>query len=110
MTSPQPRSRRGSLQELRRRPGFMIRRAHQIGVAVFLEETAELRVTTTQYGILYVLDARPDIDQITLARLLGLDRSTTGMVLETLEDGGFVRRKVAVHDKRRRSLSLTPAG
>ncbi len=99
-----------SLQDLYRRPGFMIRRAHQIAVSVFLEETAELGVTSTQYGILHVLEQRPSIDQITLARLLGLDRSTTGMVLKTLEAGGLVCRVVLPSDKRRRRLELTAAG
>jgi hypothetical protein len=47
-----------SLRDLYRRPGFMIRRAHQIAVSVFLEETAELGVTSTQYGILHVLEQR----------------------------------------------------
>jgi DNA-binding MarR family transcriptional regulator len=88
----------------------MIRRAHQIAVSVFVEETAELGTTTTQYGILYALARRPDIDQISVARLLGLDRSTTGMVLKTLEDSGLVRRVVDKADRRKRSLELTPAG
>src|ERR1700722_19471542 len=101
---------RGSLRDLYRRPGFMIRRAHQIAVSVFLEETAELGVTSTQYGILHVLEQRPSIDQITLARLLGLDRSTTGMVLKTLEEGGLVRRVGKPTDRRRRWLELSRAG
>jgi DNA-binding MarR family transcriptional regulator len=101
---------RGSLRDLYRRPGFMIRRAHQIAVSVFLEETAELGVTSTQYGILHVLERRPSIDQITLARLLGLDRSTTGMVLKTLEEGGLVLRVVKPTDRRRRRLELSRAG
>ncbi|GJD52569.1 HTH-type transcriptional repressor NicR [Methylobacterium crusticola] len=92
------------------RPGFMIRRAHQIAVSVFVAETAELGVTTTQYGILYLLRHRPSVDQITVARLLGLDRSTTGMVVKTLEGAALVARVVEPADKRRRSLELTEAG
>jgi DNA-binding MarR family transcriptional regulator len=99
-----------ALRALYERPGFMLRRAHQIAVSVFLEETAELRVTTTQYGILHLLQHRPKADQITIARLLGLDRSTTGMVVKTLVGAGFVDRVVDETDKRRRNLELTPAG
>ena len=73
------------LDELYRRPGFMIRRAHQIAVSLFLEETGELGITTTQYGILVLLKHHDGIDQITVSKLLGLDRSTTGTVLEKLE-------------------------
>ncbi len=95
---------------LHARPGFMIRRAHQIAVSVFMQETAELGVTPTQFGILDLLHHRPNVDQITLARLLGLDRSTTGMVVKSLEGTGLVARVTDAKDKRRRTLELTPAG
>jgi DNA-binding MarR family transcriptional regulator len=98
------------LDELYRRPGFLIRRAHQIAVSLFLEETGELGITNRQYGILLVLRHQPGIDQITVAKLLGLDRSTTGMVLTKLEEAGLVGRVVGAKDRRKRSLQLTPAG
>jgi DNA-binding MarR family transcriptional regulator len=98
------------LTELYRRPGFMIRRAHQIAVSLFVEETGALGITSTQYGILFVLKHRPGIDQISVAKLLGLDRSTTGMVVNKLTHAGLVRRHVAAPDRRRRSLHLTQAG
>lgn len=98
------------LDELYSRPGFMIRRAHQIAVSLFLEETGALRITTTQYGILRLLKYRPDIDQISVSKLLGLDRSTTGMVLQKLEDARLIGRRVGSDDRRRRTLRLTRAG
>src|SRR4029079_3192314 len=79
-----------TLEQLYRRPGFMIRRAHQTAVSLFLEETGALGITNRQYGIMLVLKAEPGIDQITVAKLLGLDRSTTSMVLTTLQDAGRV--------------------
>lgn len=88
----------------------MIRRAQQIAVSLFLEETGELGITNTQYGILTVLKDRPGVDQISLAKLLGLDRSTTGMVLGKLEKAGLVGRFIGTHDRRRRNLALTSAG
>src|SRR5215468_11570038 len=104
------RSQNNPLEQLYRRPGFMIRRVHQIAVALFIEETGKLGVTNRQYGILLVLRHRPGIDQITVANLLGLDRSTTGMVLKKLEEDGLVVRSVGVDDRRRHSLQLTKAG
>jgi MarR family transcriptional regulator, lower aerobic nicotinate degradation pathway regulator len=98
------------LEELYRRPGFMIRRMHQIAVSLFIEETGKLGVTNRQYGILFVLEHRPGIDQISVANLLGLDRSTTGMVLKKLEQDGLVVRSVGVRDRRRHSLQLTRSG
>ena len=53
MTLPKP-----PLDQLYRRPGFMIRRAHQIAVSMFLEETGALGITNRQYGIMLVLRHR----------------------------------------------------
>lgn len=100
----------GPLDELYRRPGFLIRRANQIAVSLFLEETGALGITNSQYGILLVLKHHPGIDQISVAKLLGLDRSTTGLVLDKLEQAGLIGRSIGTHDRRRRALSLTKAG
>jgi hypothetical protein len=75
---------RNPLDALYRRPGFMLRRAHQIAVSLFLEETGELNITTTQFGILHLLKHSPGLDQITVAKLLGLDRSTTRVIARQL--------------------------
>src|SRR4029077_5795552 len=77
---------------------------------MFLEETGALGVTNRQYGIMLVLRHQPGIDQITVAKLLGLDRSTTGMVLTKLEDAGLVGRAVGTHDGRKRSPKPPPTG
>src|SRR5262245_17188662 len=98
------------LAQLYRRPGFMIRRAHQIAVSLFLEETGALSITTTQYGILFILKHRPGTDQASVAKLLGLDRSTTGMVVSKLEQAGLIGRAMGIGDRRRHSLGLTRAG
>lgn len=101
---------RERLAELYRRPGFMIRRAHQITISVFQAHAGELGLTNTQFGVLYILKRYPSIDQVTLAKLLRLDRSTTGTVVATLESRGFVARDVGESDRRRRVLALTRDG
>jgi len=101
---------RDPLDELYRRPGFLIRRAQQIAVSLFLEETGELGVTNSQYGILFVLKHRPGIDQISVAKLLGLDRSTTALVMSKLEKAKLIERGVGAYDRRRHNLQLTRAG
>lgn len=75
-----------------------------------MEETAALGVTTTQYGMLVVLAACEPIDQIGIAKQLGLDRSTTGLVVKNLEDRMLVERVIDSEDRRRRVLRLTRAG
>jgi len=98
------------LAELYGRPGFMIRRAHQITISVFQAHAGELGLTNTQFGVLYILKRYPSIDQVTLAKLLRLDRSTTGTVVQTLESRGLVARDVGEADRRRRVLALTEDG
>jgi DNA-binding MarR family transcriptional regulator len=95
---------------LYRRPGFMLRRAHQIAVSVFLDATAELGVTTTQFGVLVLLGQHHGLDQASVARLLGLDRSTTALVVRKLEERGLLTRAPDVADRRRHCLSITGAG
>ncbi|MEY2943038.1 MAG: hypothetical protein RLY97_1052, partial [Pseudomonadota bacterium] len=98
------------LDALYRRPGFLIRRAHQIAVSIFLEEATDLGITTTQYGALVVLNTRQDLDQVGLSTLVGIDRSTTALVVGKLESSGFLLRKGDPQDKRRKVLALTDAG
>lgn len=98
------------LRVLYSRPGFLLRRAHQISVSLFMEETLAQGVTTTQYSLMYILRARPGLDQISLAKLIGLDRSTTGLVVGKLEAAGLVVRSEVATDRRRKVLSLTVQG
>src|SRR5690606_20755279 len=99
-----------SLQSLYMRPGFIIRRAHQIVAALFDEAAADLGITTTQYSVLYALRVRPGIDQISLCALIGVDRSTVASVSRLLEDNGLVERCADPNDRRRKQLNLTDAG
>jgi DNA-binding MarR family transcriptional regulator len=99
-----------SLAPLYERPGFRIRRAHQIATALFEAEVEGLGITNTQFGLLFILSRRPGIDQIGLAKLIGLDRSTTAMVVRILEAGGHVERRGDPQDRRRKTLYLTASG
>lgn len=99
-----------SMAALYRRPGFVIRRAHQIVLALFDEAAAELGITTTQYSVLHALRARPGVDQKALCELIGIDRSTATMVLRLLERNGLVVRAQSEEDRRRNQLCLTPSG
>ena len=100
----------GSLEELYRRPGFLLRRAHQISAAIFLEEAAGLGLTTTQYGAMIALRARGSLDQVGIATLVGIDRSTTTLVVSKLADAGYIERRDDAVDKRRKIITLSTAG
>ena len=91
-------------------PGQQIRRAHQLSVALFMQETAAFDVTPVQFAILNALMDDPGEDQITLAGRVAFDAATSGSVITRLEAKGWVRREADPADKRRKLLWVTLAG
>lgn len=96
--------------DFRHAPGHLIRRAHQVAVAVFMEETAGFDVTPVQFAILNALLEDPGEDQVTLARKVAFDAATFGSVIARLEARGWVRREADPADRRRKRLWVTAEG
>ncbi|HEX7890577.1 MAG TPA: MarR family winged helix-turn-helix transcriptional regulator [Ramlibacter sp.] len=96
--------------DFRHAPGHLIRRAHQVAVAIFMEETADFEVTPVQFAILNALLEDPGEDQVTLARKVAFDAATFGSVITRLEARGWVRREPAGNDRRRKLLWVTEEG
>lgn len=103
-------STRTRLEQLYWRPGFLLRRAHQLSVGIFEDECSTPGLTPAQFSALTVLGCAEGIDQSTLARALGFDRVTTLHLLRGLQQRGLVQRAQAAHHARRLSLSLTERG
>ena len=91
-------------------PGHLVRRAHQLAVALFMEETAAFEVTPVQFAILNALIDIPGEDQVTLATRVAFDAATSGSVIGRLEARGWIRREVDPKDKRRKLLWVTAEG
>ena len=91
-------------------PGHLIRRAHQVAVALFMEEVGEFDVTPVQFAILNALIDDPGEDQVTLAGKVAFDAATFGSVTGRLEAKGWVRREPDASDRRRKLLWITPEG
>ena len=91
-------------------PGHLIRRAHQVAVAVFMEETGAHDVTPVQFAILNALIDDPGEDQVTLAGKVAFDAATFGSVIGRLETKGWVRREPDAGDRRRKLLWVTADG
>lgn len=100
----------GSLTSLWERPGYLIRRLHQIHVAIFLEECAEYGITPVQYAVMTALLNHPGADQVTIARDAAIDRTSVADVLARLAQRGLVRREAGIKDKRMRIAVLTGEG
>lgn len=92
------------------RPGYLVRRLHQLNFALWLEELGHANVTPVQYGVLTALSIRGEQDQTTLADEVGIDRTNVAEVLSRLEVRKLVRRKENPADRRARLASLTPRG
>jgi DNA-binding MarR family transcriptional regulator len=107
-------SLRGSFNPLKQvlwaRPGFLVRRLHQIHDALFSRECQTHNITPVQFGILTALSMNPWLDQKAIGHELALDRTTTADVLKRLEDKGLIERRVNPDDRRSRLSVITNAG
>jgi DNA-binding MarR family transcriptional regulator len=90
--------------------GFLIRRLHQIHVALFMQEAKDLDITTIQFTALSVLHQRGEIDQSELAAQVGMDRANVSDVVRRLSERGHVRVRVNPAHGRKRLLLLTREG
>ena len=92
------------------RPGYLVRRLHQISVAIFLGEMSDLDLTPVQFGALTIIASRPGIEQSVLGEEIGIDRVNVGDVVLRLIKNDLVRRVVSRRDRRFKEVSLTPKG
>jgi DNA-binding MarR family transcriptional regulator len=95
---------------LDQRPGFLIRRLHQIHVALFQKTCAGFEITPLQYSLLSALAKRGTADQTTLAADVALDRTTTTGALKRLQSRRFIERSTHHQDRRAQLCRLTKAG
>lgn len=105
-----PDTRAELLQLLYLRPGFLLRRAHQLSVGLFEDGCRELGLTPPQYGVLTIVAHAGGCDQATVARALGFDRVTTLRIVRGLQTRGLVERAPSAVDGRRLQLTLTAEG
>ncbi|MDY7114762.1 MarR family transcriptional regulator [Halomonas sp. SSL-5] len=91
-------------------PGNLLRRCHQISVAIFLRKCEAYNLTQLQYIILCALEEHGSIDQITLGGHTALDRNTVAVVVRKLEERGLVTRSRNPEDRRSMLVTLTDDG
>ncbi len=108
MSSAKQRQR--DFSNLWNRPGFLIRRLHQIHVAIFIEECSEYNITPVQFGVLTVLRHEDTLDQVSIAYQIGVDRNTVADVIRRMERRGLLERIASVTDKRTKLARLTEKG
>src|SRR5258708_20034463 len=80
-----------------RRPGFLIRRLHQIYVAIYFQNCERFGTTPVQSSVMQVLLAQPGMDQVALAAEIGIDRTTASSVLTRLEPRRIIQPQPNPH-------------
>ncbi|MEL6265690.1 MAG: MarR family winged helix-turn-helix transcriptional regulator [Pseudomonadota bacterium] len=101
---------RARIDRLHDRPGFLIRRLHQIHTALFAEECAGETVTPIMYSVLSALAELGPVDQTSLAQAVAIDKTNMADLLERLRKRGLIRRRTSTADRRVRIAALTEAG
>lgn len=92
------------------RAGFLLRKAHQVAVAVFSDEVGAIPLTPPQHNVLSMLLSHPGCHQTEMGRLVGYDRATVGTVVNGLAARSLLLRSSSATDKRLKTLTLTPKG
>ncbi|MDB5990327.1 MAG: marR [Herbaspirillum sp.] len=92
------------------RPGFLIRRLHQLHCSLFLEETRDFNITPVQYSLMTALAERGELDQNSLALEIGLERTSVAEVVPRLQDRGLLDRRQSTEDGRVKLVKLTRKG
>lgn len=90
--------------------GYQVRQAQASIFRDFEAITAATGLTPGEFSLLTVIEANPGIDQVTLARLYRLDKSTLSYSVTRLKGRGLIARRRSTDDRRRYSLSLTEIG
>jgi DNA-binding MarR family transcriptional regulator len=91
-------------------PGHVIRRLHQISLALFMEQTKDFEITPVQYSAIVAINNHPGMDQTALCNIISFDRSTIGDVVGRLEKKKLIKRLNGSVDRRTKSLYITPSG
>lgn len=97
-------------RELWSRPGYLVRRLHQIHIGLFTEECGTEDITPVQFGMLSALESGEEIDQLTLSTAVGVDRVSGADVIRRLERRGLLERNLSEQDKRAKLIKITDSG
>src|SRR5687768_16063107 len=97
--------------ELRRSPGYLIRRCHQRSRQIFDELIGfETGLSRQQVAVLIGIDQNPNVTQARLSEATGFDRNTLAELMGRLISKKLVERRRAQSDARAYEVTLSSAG
>src|SRR5215207_5291067 len=92
------------------RVGFLLTMVKGGAEAICMARLAPLGLHVRQFGLLTVLATEGPRSQQDLVEWTRLDRTTMVALVDSLEEGGYVRRERNPDDRRAYLLQLTPEG
>jgi DNA-binding MarR family transcriptional regulator len=90
--------------------GLHLHVAHKELLSSFSRELGQRDISPNSVGVLALIHCRPGISQISLAKLLRLERASAGDRVARCISTGLIRRVESPDDKRKYALYLTPKG
>ncbi|WP_323779625.1 MarR family winged helix-turn-helix transcriptional regulator [Leisingera sp.] len=97
-------------EDLWDRPGYLVRRLHQVHIGLFTQACGELDLTAVQFAILSVLCTDAELDQLSISKLVGIDRTSGADVIKRLVNRGLATRERSKQDRRALIVRITDAG
>ena len=107
---PKEAKQRRRYADLWSRPGYLVRRLHQIHGGLFFEECRAFELTPVQFALLTVLAGGQAYDQVSLSNAVGIDRTSGADVIRRLIRRGLVERVSSGADRRAKLARITEDG
>ncbi|HEY4277187.1 MAG TPA: MarR family transcriptional regulator [Conexibacter sp.] len=92
------------------RLGYLLRQAHQAMRTAMERELRDLEITASQYSLMSVLGAQPELTVTELASDSMLTQQTTSEIIRVLLREGLVQSEPDATDRRARRITLTGRG
>jgi DNA-binding MarR family transcriptional regulator len=90
--------------------GYGVRRAQLAMNDLFIQSLAPWNITPPRFSALVIISRNPGLKLTQLAKVLGIARSGAVMLVDALEDLGYVERLDVPEDRRAFGLALTAKG
>lgn len=90
--------------------GFLLKRAQMAVFADFIATFATADLRPAQFSVLVIVGRNPGLKQSQVSAALSIKRTNFVPLLDSLEDRGLVKRKMAATDRRSHALHLTAKG
>ncbi|MDX1405743.1 MAG: MarR family transcriptional regulator [Woeseiaceae bacterium] len=90
--------------------GYQLHRAEIDSYRQFTSLFGKNSTSPKQFSALVLVAANPEMSQVDLGKVLGMDRATTTAMIDTLENRGLLMRQRSTVDRRKHMLRLTKRG